>query len=764
MSKKISKIEKFNYQNIVTLNQSVADKRFLILDLWEDIRSNTPNAQKTSRNADQNRYNQIFLQINDLHVLNFSDGKVYFDLTDRDDVIDAITSIEVKIMSVLKNYLASIHKKGKFNFRSVIKDDRGANDQGNIVLALNLSNQDYEAIFYDIAKKRSNCSLINKQDAAFNVILELMYINFDMKKGEIVADTRLRMCMETRIRLTDVDMFIQDEKKSSDNHSDTRSDENPSRTQSVKSIKQSFDITQTDVFEDDDEPQKNTKTVTKQSSPKSVNQTGANVISSKPVANTTSSSSKGTSDTQPLPKTGVSAPTPKQKLSPKSFEELERENMQSLNILDEILAPSKPVTKSTATIPEPKPMPHVNGVGSNTVPGQVVPSKQEVKPMASLSSEKTVSSEQVDKKQHSQNNVPGSTVQKQTAGTTISPTHQPVAVTVSKTVQNLNLSDEDDDVFSQSSESEDEHNTDEGTDKQTQKTVKRLENEQDTDLHRDEDDEEQDQEQTSALADDDDDLLDDNGDTNDNQEDQDDEIVESLDEEEEPEVDQDQDDDELISEDHQQVDADSDDEIHDVKQNKTNSQNTMNSMLSDAMNDTTSDDSDIMANLNAIYKQTEINRQSKKEAGTNSANKPTVKTEMNLDIKPGQKIGTQPVKQPVNQSVQNSVSSKQVVGSFQKPESTKTQVPVTKADNEKNKESSKTGGNQQDKHPVPAKQPVKQTPQNQDKKGTVDKPVAKVEQKKSDKVIQLSDDTSDHDNDAEDIIKSLLKKNISKKK
>ena len=297
MSKKISKIENFNYQNIVTLNQSVADKRFLMLDLWEDIRTGASNIPSHNHN----RYNQIFLQINDLHVLNFSEGRVFFDLTDRADVIDAITSIETKIISLLKNYLASIHKKGKFSFRSVIKDDRGDKKQGNVVLALNLSNQDYEVSFYDIAKKRSNCSLINKQYARFNIILELMYINFDMKKGEIVADTRMRMCMETRVRMMDVDLFIQDEKKSSDT--------NQSKTQSVE---QSFDITQTDVFEED-VPEKIKKESVRQNTP-----TNEPVIAPKHI------------------ESGLI-----------SFDELEKDNDQSLSILDMIIrgSPQKQTIK-----------------------------------------------------------------------------------------------------------------------------------------------------------------------------------------------------------------------------------------------------------------------------------------------------------------------------------------------------------------------------------------------------------------------------------
>src|ERR1700692_4393466 len=92
MSDRITKIENFPYQNIVTLNQSVTDKRYLIFDLWSDPAN--PSAQT--------RYKQIFLQINDLKILCIKEGQIYFDLTKRRDVIDSMYSIEEHIFLLLK--------------------------------------------------------------------------------------------------------------------------------------------------------------------------------------------------------------------------------------------------------------------------------------------------------------------------------------------------------------------------------------------------------------------------------------------------------------------------------------------------------------------------------------------------------------------------------------------------------------------------------------------------------------------------------------
>jgi hypothetical protein len=265
MTKNISKIEKFNCNNIINLNQNVSDKRYLILDLWENIKGN----------KSENTYNQIFLQINNLNVsnVNLSENRVYFDLTNNEEIIDAITAIELKLMSILKEYLSSKNKKGKFNFRSIIKDDRSIHNDGpgTVALALNLSNQDYDVSFYDIAQRKTNKSIINKNNAMFNIILELMYINLDMNTGIIVADTRLRMCMETRIKISTVNLFIQDESKS-DHPLNNFEINNPD------SIKQSFDITQTEIFIDEKQNISNTlnESNTNHTKPKHDNNTGNN--------------------------------------------------------------------------------------------------------------------------------------------------------------------------------------------------------------------------------------------------------------------------------------------------------------------------------------------------------------------------------------------------------------------------------------------------------------------------------------------------------
>lgn len=245
MSKKISKIEEFNHQNVVTLNQRVTgDRRYLILDLWEDIEL-TPNSRNQPTG---DRYRQIFLQINNLEVLNFGNGRIYFDLENRNDVINSMIKIEDKIMLVLKNYLEKINKRGKFNFRSVMKDESTLDGNKKVVLALNVSNHDYEINMFDSNKRRSNYSILNT-NSTFNIILELMYIQFDMKEGMIMIDTRLRLIMQNqikpeRVQLTNIDNFIDVPQQPEQSVEQS--------TVQIENIKKNFDSTQTEVFEDDE--------------------------------------------------------------------------------------------------------------------------------------------------------------------------------------------------------------------------------------------------------------------------------------------------------------------------------------------------------------------------------------------------------------------------------------------------------------------------------------------------------------------------------
>lgn len=201
MEDKIKKLEGYNSDGIITLNQHIIEKRYLVLDLWK---RNTHNGKVS--------YDQILLQINNLKILTIKDDQIFFDLNNRENVYNSMFQLEDKIMEVFKHYLAKLNKKGKFSLNSVIKTD---NIEGAHTLVLNSKNDDYSVSFYNINKEKSNPSMLLNRDSLFNVIIEIMHIYFDMKEGMIIIDTRLRMVIESYIKpvryvVSNPDCFIDD--------------------------------------------------------------------------------------------------------------------------------------------------------------------------------------------------------------------------------------------------------------------------------------------------------------------------------------------------------------------------------------------------------------------------------------------------------------------------------------------------------------------------------------------------------------------------
>ena len=227
MTTRISKIENFKYQNIVTIKQKTAERRFLVLDLWED-----------TKDVDINKkYQQIFLQMNNVKILETPDNKICFDLTCRKDIMEPMYNIENNVIAILKNYFMKINKKGTFKFCSIIKKIDNT-DQG-MMMAYSLKNSDYPINMYDSNKRLINDITLTNSNSTFNIIIELMNIIFDMKEGTIVIDTRLRLMMEnkiqpSRIKLTDIQNFIQEQCSDNDNDND------------VMDIKKSFDMTKSE--------------------------------------------------------------------------------------------------------------------------------------------------------------------------------------------------------------------------------------------------------------------------------------------------------------------------------------------------------------------------------------------------------------------------------------------------------------------------------------------------------------------------------------
>jgi len=238
-------IENFNHNQIVTLNQNVSAKRYLILDLWENI-------GKICGNDENENFKQIFLQINDLCVSRIVNDRIYFDVTDRNDIIDPLIAIEDSVILILRDYLAKIHKKGKFNFCSIMKEETETNTNNKrkkTFIVLNLTNPDYNPGIFNSEKNKSSHQILRNKNSTFNVIAEFMNINFDMKEGTIIIDTRLRIVCENkispqRVKLFDVKHFIETPRQ--------RVTEIQNHENHHASIVHNFDLTQTEIFSDNE--------------------------------------------------------------------------------------------------------------------------------------------------------------------------------------------------------------------------------------------------------------------------------------------------------------------------------------------------------------------------------------------------------------------------------------------------------------------------------------------------------------------------------
>jgi hypothetical protein len=209
MSSQVRKIGDIDITNFVTINQHVTENRYLTLDLWEH-----------EQNDSNDIYKQILVQIDNLSVKGIRDMRILFDITNRNDVIDKVTMIETKAIEILKNYLAMIHKRGKFQFNSFIKEEEinkhiKGNEQIERSLCFGLTNADYPLRVYNRNKIEMDINILKQSKSTFSIVIELMNIQLDMVDGGIIIDTRIRGIMETpikqpmRTKLTESCMFIE---------------------------------------------------------------------------------------------------------------------------------------------------------------------------------------------------------------------------------------------------------------------------------------------------------------------------------------------------------------------------------------------------------------------------------------------------------------------------------------------------------------------------------------------------------------------------
>lgn len=263
----ICKIQDSDPSNIINLTQKVISNKYLILDLWHHIKNCKDSEQKNK---------QIFLQFNDVELHSLSNNIIQFNVTDRKDITDGLARIEQSIMNILRDYLLDIGKRGKFSFRSIVRDDE-SNDQTYLIF--NTTNPDYDIAIFNQNKQRIYWNdMKDKHNSKFNFIIELLSVQLDMVTGLIAVESKLRMIIENktmpaRIQLTDVNDFITDPEHcenagnnsssicfpdvnlsgipcAGNTHSDNHRDE---KSEMLQNIETNFDITKTEAFENSDQ-------------------------------------------------------------------------------------------------------------------------------------------------------------------------------------------------------------------------------------------------------------------------------------------------------------------------------------------------------------------------------------------------------------------------------------------------------------------------------------------------------------------------------
>ena len=258
MATKITKVENFNYKRIVNLNQDCKDRRYLVLDIWENI------GEENSRNI--NDYVPIVLQIDNVSVLAITEDRILFDISGMDDIINPIVRIENKVMGLLKDFLRKTNKRGKFSLCSIIKYD----NNNKTVLALNLKNPDYPVSIYDRNKEKASGKILANKNAKFNIAIELMCLQLDMPSGVIVIDTNLRIVSENRMSpkrhiVCDVNSLVETEISTVSNDD-------------IQTIQNNIDSTQTEVFEDSDDEKKKKIFVRSQKTTQDIHQSESNNV------------------------------------------------------------------------------------------------------------------------------------------------------------------------------------------------------------------------------------------------------------------------------------------------------------------------------------------------------------------------------------------------------------------------------------------------------------------------------------------------------
>ena len=167
----------------------------------------------------------IMLHIEELHVLSFSDTHLILDLRGKDELKQMFDNIDSHVVSVIQERKITKKLKTKFNYRQFTSIYTNK-DSNYDILSFNLNfdnNANYVTEIYENKHNKvthNNASLLLKNNARAEVILELVSIVFDKADGHIYLENIVRQMKIKKIKPKRSDSipysFIDSETESSD--------------------------------------------------------------------------------------------------------------------------------------------------------------------------------------------------------------------------------------------------------------------------------------------------------------------------------------------------------------------------------------------------------------------------------------------------------------------------------------------------------------------------------------------------------------------
>lgn len=227
---KIWKPEEFHSIKLSPLDTEIISaegvNKYFVINVWETSNENP---------------REIFLQINDLKVLNIEKDVVILETLNNDANL-FIDELEKSIISLCKPYVKKLQlDNSALTYMSIISDYTNKGKETE-VMKLRTSNLDYDPTYFFGAKKVDAEYLVKSRS---KIIVELVDIQFDLENNAILPGFRLRQMAKissvpNRTVLSEYS-FVDDDS------------DNDTNTKRISRLSQNYDMTQTECMNDNTE-------------------------------------------------------------------------------------------------------------------------------------------------------------------------------------------------------------------------------------------------------------------------------------------------------------------------------------------------------------------------------------------------------------------------------------------------------------------------------------------------------------------------------